>query len=269
METDKLFLLQTFALAWHWANSACGLIEDKGSYKLLGEKEYARLSDNAACIARYFYPQLDSKYALKQFMNSYICPLPVANQVFTENTVINAAYSGAKQLVLINQGYSTMAGRMRNFKTFSIKYSAGTDLSEILAAQRDFDQAAVTVAVLGCMPLFMEAKSFSALLKQLGNNLCAGSSVVFCYGVGSFYDENPGKFPVFIKELTGHPDGKGYTYTQIERLLSINGFLIYEHLSEKDMYKQYFENYNKMNTATLSVPEKVNYILAAKKETRK
>ena len=292
MQYEKLFLLQFFAFAWHWTNSASALIEDRESYTLLGEKEYKRLEGNMCRLAKYFFPQLGEKYALKQFMNRYVCPLPIATQLFFENALKTARYASTDQLVLINQGYSTLPLRIKDIKIFDINRTSVTlkkyrltpklpdavnllladNTSEVLSLlnkKYKFDNSRPAFVMLGSMPLFMDKNSLADFLSQLADKLYSGSSVVFAYGDENYYTENCGKTPRFIRHLTGAESGRGYTYREIEKLLSTRGFLIYEHMTSKDMQIQYIDNFNLLNTSCLTAPDNINYILAVKKEHRK
>ena len=265
MDLEKLFLLQSFALAWHWVNSACALVDEKKSYKLLGEKEYKRIETNTHNLAGYFYPQLDSKYATKQLMTNFICPIPVANSVFTESALKTAFRLGTKQIIAINQGYSLPNCSDNDVKMFDINKVSCKSATEMLALC-NFDRAKPVFVTLGCLPLLAQKEDFSGLLNCLCEVICPGSSVVFSYGDENFYSENAGKGPLFIKEITQTDCNSGYSYTEIEKLLSQRGFLIYEHLTREDMQQQYFTNHNAINSANLTAMESVCYILAVRKE---
>ncbi len=57
----------------------------------------------------------------------------------------------------------------------------------------------------------------------------------------------------------------GYSYDEMEKLLCKCGFLIYEHLTPKQITEQYFEEYNKANSIHyMSAFDNVNYCLAVR-----
>lgn len=57
-----------------------------------------------------------------------------------------------------------------------------------------------------------------------------------------------------------------YTYEEIEKMLSLNDLLIYEHLDYKQMTSIYFERYNILNPDNKVIALKgVCYILAVKR----
>ena len=268
MDFEKLFLLQSFALAWHWVNSACALVDGKKSYKLLGEKEYQRIETNMHNLARYFYPQLDNKYAARQLMNNFICPIPVANKIFTENAFKNAIHIGTRQIIAINQGDNLPDCGESKVKMFNINKVSCQSATEMLTLC-NFNRTKPVFVTLGSMPLLAQKEDFARLLHSLCEIITSGSSVVFSYGDKNFYSENAGQGPLFVKEITQTDCNNGYSYTEIEKLLSQRGFLIYEHMESEDMQQQYFTNYNTINSANLTAMESVCYILAVKKEHKK
>ena len=268
MDLEKLFLLQSFALAWHWVNSACALVDEKKSYKLLGEKEYKRIETNMHNLARYFYPQLDSKYAARQLMNNFICPIPVANKIFTENALKAAMRIGTRQIIAINQGYSLPDCGENKVKMFNINKVSCQSATDMLSLC-DFDRTKTVFVILDSMPLFTQKEDFARLLHNLGEIIPSGSSMVFSYGDKNFYSENAGQGPLFVKEITQTSCNSGYSYEEIEQLLSQRGFLIYEYMASEDMQQQYFTNHNSINSANLIAMESVCYILAVKKEHKK
>ena len=58
-----------------------------------------------------------------------------------------------------------------------------------------------------------------------------------------------------------------YSYKEIEKILSDNDILIYEHLEPKEITKQYFNEYNVANPEHLMTAfDNVNYCLGVKKK---
>jgi hypothetical protein len=58
-----------------------------------------------------------------------------------------------------------------------------------------------------------------------------------------------------------------YTYDEMESLLSEAGFVIYEHMNADEATKDFFREYNNINTEhVMSAPEGVGYCLAVKKQ---
>lgn len=60
----------------------------------------------------------------------------------------------------------------------------------------------------------------------------------------------------------------GYSYEDVEKLLSDYGFLIYEHLTPEEITERFFSSYNRENPEhTITAFDNVNYCLAVKKST--
>ena len=57
-----------------------------------------------------------------------------------------------------------------------------------------------------------------------------------------------------------------YSYQEIETILSLNGFKIYEYLNDSDITNEFFYNYNTLNPNNkIIAPKGVCYLLAVKK----
>lgn len=57
-----------------------------------------------------------------------------------------------------------------------------------------------------------------------------------------------------------------YSYQEIEKMLSLNGFKIYENLNDSDITNEFFYNYNTLNPNNkIIAPKGVCYCLAVKK----
>ena len=60
-----------------------------------------------------------------------------------------------------------------------------------------------------------------------------------------------------------------YEYREMERLLGDCGFLIYEHLDEKEATERFFERYNCVYlNQPMSAPRGVHYCLAVRKNRK-
>lgn len=56
-----------------------------------------------------------------------------------------------------------------------------------------------------------------------------------------------------------------YSYSEIEKILSKNGFLIYEHLTPDEITGRFFSSYNKANPdKNIKALDGVNYCLAVR-----
>ena len=297
MNLEKLFTLHSFAFSYHWHNTACALVEDSIIHRMTGRETCDIIQSNVGRLAQVIYPDTDGKTAEKQLMHRFICPLPLAVAAFSENSLKNAVRFGASQLVLINQGWYSLPWRLGENKNrlsvFDINraditlkkgemildahlpYNSRLHLiahngyrADCLATQPQFDKNKNSFVMLGAMPLFMDSDRFATFMTQLGHNLAEGSTVVFAYGDADFYTEKAGSGAVFIRKLAQPDADSGYTYRQMEKLLSDSGFHIYEHLSPQQMHTEYLHNCEVINGIKLPACDNVNYVLAVKKHKK-
>ena len=297
MNLEKLFTLHSFAFSYHWQNTACALVEDDVSRHLLGSDAYHSIQSNVQRLGVAVYTGApDEKTAASQLMHRFICPLPLAVAAFSENSLQRAAKLGASQLVLINQGWYSLPWRLGEYKNilsvFDINRADITlkkgemvlnarlpylnrlhliahngQAAECLATQPHFDINKNSFVMLGLVPLFMEKSDFAGFMARLGDSLSRGSSVVFAYGDEDFYTENAGPGAVFFRKLA-QPAGSGYSYRQMEQLLSDCGFHIYEHLSPRQMHTEYLHSCEVLNGIKMPACYNVNYVLAVKKHKK-
>lgn len=96
-----------------------------------------------------------------------------------------------------------------------------------------------------------------------------GSSIVFDYPDENSYTEKAGERAKKQALLSGAANEKmlaSYSYKDMESILSERGFLIYEHLTPREMTHQFFEAYNEVNPKYPMIAfDNVNYCLAVKK----
>ena len=297
MNLEKLYTLHSFAFSYHWHNTACALVEDGISQRMTGRETYDSIQANVHRLALAVCPDTDGKTAEKQFMHRFICPLPLAVAAFSENSLKNAVRLGASQLVLVNQGWYSLPWRLgenkNRLRVFDINRPDITlkkgemilganmpyisrlhliahngNVADCLAAQPQFDKNKNSFVMLGAMPLFMDSDGFAAFMTGLADNLSGGSSVVFAYGDEDFYTQNAGPGAVFFRKLAQLENHSGYTYRQMEKLLSASGFHIYEHLSPQQMHTEYLHNCEVINGIKLPACDNVNYVLAVKKHKK-
>ena len=76
------FIRNLYSVAGHWATTACPVIDDRLSYKMLSDIEKQRCSQ--------FAPR---------------SVIPLANSVFMSKAFTGAGYAGACQMVMIHAGY--------------------------------------------------------------------------------------------------------------------------------------------------------------------
>ena len=102
------------------------------------------------------------------------------------------------------------------------------------------------------------------MIKYISNIVCDGSSIVFDYP--TYEDSKETKMNEQLANAALEEMKSKYSYQEIENTLSENGFLIYEHLNDKEMTDTYFNDYNTLHPNNkIIAPKGVCYCLAVKK----
>ncbi len=107
------------------------------------------------------------------------------------------------------------------------------------------------------------------MISVISNIVPKGSSILFDYPDEDSYTEKAGERSKKQSMMAGAANEKmlaSYSYSEMERLLSDHDFLIYEHLTPKEVTEQYFGTYNKANLVhPITAFVNVNYCLAVKR----
>ena len=111
---------------------------------------------------------------------------------------------------------------------------------------------------------YLTKTEFSDMIKSISDITCEGSCIVFDYP--TFQRGKEARLNEKLAEGANEKMKSKYTYEEIEKILSDNGFLIYEHLDDGQMTKNYFEAYNLLNPNNkIAAPKGTAYCLAVKK----
>ena len=105
--TDKLYT-DLFALAHHWANTACRVADGSLAYKMLGKKLYSETENkikDTVCNYLDIKPGYE-KSASDSIVFSALSPLPVALAAFSHRCITTAARLGASQLLILGGLYT-------------------------------------------------------------------------------------------------------------------------------------------------------------------
>lgn len=155
-----------------------------------------------------------------------------------------------------------------------------------------FGRGEISFGSLLGLSYYLTEEEFEKLLRRISELWCEGSAIVFDYPSCESADGSirsgeasgaNGSSSADGRNCEGGAEGaynktrrlaKGageemkaeYSYREIEKLLENCGFLIYEHLNDKEMTETYFEPYNILNPEhRMYAPSGVNYCLAVKK----
>ena len=108
-------------------------------------------------------------------------------------------------------------------------------------------------------------EDFYNTIQSISSLLCNGSSIVFDYP--TYEDSKETQINEKLASGAKAEMKAKYSYKEIEKMLSDNGLLIYEHLNNEEMTNNYFDNYNTLNPNNrITAPKGVCYCLAVKKQ---
>ncbi|MBR4036711.1 MAG: class I SAM-dependent methyltransferase [Oscillospiraceae bacterium] len=247
------FIRNLYSVAGHWATTACPVIDDRLSYKMLSDIEKQRCSQ--------FAPR---------------SVIPLANSVFMSKAFTGARYAGARQMVMLYAGYETFhirdslwydriqvfdvntshisadkqarltaAGEKPQTHIAEIVCDSMADCRQLLSVHPAYDVSKTTFIYMADLPVYIDRKSFKHLLEQLFKIIPPYSSVVFsCTGA----------------EQTD--------YRWLEKLLSDTGYLIYEYMTAPQLHTEYLRDFEILNNRHFILPENISFCVAVKKENR-
>lgn len=133
--------------------------------------------------------------------------------------------------------------------TYFMEWEAeSSSWKECLQACSAFESGKLIFCDLMGLTRTMTKVQFAELLRKLEPIMAKGSSVVFDY-----------------RDDSGVAFLDGYSYREMERLLSECGFHIYEHVSAGEMWEQYLRMHRILHGNEIVPPPDVNYCLAVKK----
>ncbi len=243
------FLKDLYAMAGHWATTACPVINDEISYKMTYEAEYPQCrqqSDNAVELLadRLFLHstyQRAEKAGAKQFVMAY-CGYETYH-------ILHSLWYGGVQTFDINPEYVVKnkserlakAGYPILSKTSNIACDNPGNIATVLEACPRYNSSKTTFIHLGALPCEITGESFKQLMEELFKIISPASSVTFSYK----NDE--------------------YSYSCMERLLSQAGFHIYEHKTAPELHRDYMENFERLNRRSFPLTDNISYCLAVKK----
>lgn len=301
--TNMTALISLFARAYHYKNNKVRVYGDNIAEKLITDAEYKSVSDNMSGGISFFDKNYSGKpeEALRYVVDNFLSATPLSRAVFFEERLKNAVKLGAEQLLFLGSGYETFPYRQPIWaepleiyevdrqnviedKKSRLK-KAGLDTPEnvhyIAADFKDdnwissltedfcFDRESVAFSGLLGVSQYLLPSELKNLLKSLFEILPEGSAVVFDYlnkDVGgaekSASDKRSG-----LASGAGENMKSKYSYSELEKLLSECGLLIYEHMTPTEITKKYFVRYNIANAEnTMEAAGDTSLCLAVKKD---
>ena len=292
-EKNMTAKVSCFARAYHYRSNEGWIFADTLAEKILGT-DYETIAAHMSSGISFFCPGFEGtkEEALRWIADNQLSPSVLGRSAFCERMLANEIKLGCKQYLIFGAGYDTFAYRNENenVRVFEL------DRAELLADKKirlqsgeidtsrteyidcDFEEQGWRkvlsdssydtdiksfCSMLG-LSYYMIKSGFENLLHQSAEMLSEGSSIVFDYPMqeGGMETEKNEK----LAAAAGEAMKSAYTYEELEKMLESCGLLIYEHLNEEEMTKQYFEKYNTYYPERkMYAPKGVGYCMAVKR----
>ncbi len=292
-------LMSSFGRAFHAENEEHPVFADHLAKELMTAEEYAAVQGYILGGVKFFEPELASANGeptvlLRRLVNGHIAPSPLCRAAYTEQALKAAVLTGTKQYVILGAGMDTFAFRETEFlkkdKVFEVDHPltqkdkiervtragwtvpdnltfvpvdfARDSLSERLIAD-GFDPTVKSFFSWLGVTCYLSAEAIEKTLAEL-SSLCAdGSTLVFDYPDENFFGapEKRIQNTVMMAKAGGEPMQSAFSYQDLDKLLEIHGFLIYELLTPADIQREIIDRVG----ADMKAFEHVNYCLAVRK----
>lgn len=292
-EKNMTALVSCFARAYHYEHNKYKIFSDSIAKKLLTDKEYQDISLNMQNGVNFFDKEFTGtkEEALKQIVNTNLSPQVLGRSIFCEDSLKKAIQLGCTQYLIFASGYDTFAYRyninklqvfeidqdfmiedkIKRLKKAHINYQKVNYIKSDFT-KKDWPNSIINTnykkdelsfsSLLG-LSYYLTKEDFTNMIKSISKLITPGSSIIFDYPNKEkcHKQEKITKLANSLNEFMLST----YTYQEIEKILSDNGFLIYMHLSSKEMTDTYFETYNILNPDNIiKAPRGVSYCLAVK-----
>ena len=127
-----------------------------------------------------------------------------------------------------------------------------------------FDSGKPSFGSLLGISYYLSKEEWERLVGTISSFACEGSSICFDYPLTESGSESHRNRE--LAAAAGEPMKAKYSYSEMEALLSEEGFLIYEHMNAAEAAEAFFREYNQKNAEhMMTAPEGVGYCLAVKK----
>lgn len=284
-----------FARAYHYKNKENWIFKDELAAEILGEKEYRMIAEHMTQGIQFFKPDFKGtkEEALKVIADQQLSPSVLARSAFCERHLENEIKLGCRQYLILAAGYDTyalrekqseltvyqvdleemIADRKQRMEINKLKYQTqahdiACDLSKEQLKDKlrscGYKQDQKTYVSLLGISYYLTKEEFSSLLEQLTSIMPEGSAICMDYPQSEDGEESRKNRELAKAAKEGMK--ARYGKQEIEEILNKHDFLVYEHLDDQEMTKQYFAQYNKKNiNCEMEAPKGVGYLLAVKR----
>lgn len=295
-------LVSAFSRAYHALNNNTKVFNDSVASIILSQEEYSEISKNMSKGIGFFNPEFigSEREALRWIVDNQLSPSPIGRTAYAEKSLERAVRIGAKQYLIFGAGYDTFAYRQPDFgkkieifeidllemsmdkkerlnkanifipkNVHYIEADFTKETWELSLINNDiYDRDKISFCSLLGLSYYLTEDSLKKMISVIQKIVPKGSTLVFDYPDQSFYTNEAGERAKKQSILAAGANENmlaSYSYSHMEKLLEECGFLIYEHLTPKEMTEQYFEEYNKANKKhKITAFDNVNYCLAVK-----
>lgn len=290
MEDKSLTALMClFVKSYHYKNNKYWIYYDNLSDKLMGS-DYDVVYENLRKGREYFLPNsnLSDEDAVRKIVDNTLAPSILGRSAFCDFHLRNEIKLGIKNYLIFASGYDMSAYLNRfnnlNFYEFDQEKMIEDKIKRLDEALIEHDfvnyiPCDLSKDDLNKLNLKIEGKSFCSLLgisyyltkedfakflENISNLISVNSTICFDYPTDDDSEESLKNRK--LADESGEKMLAKYNYKEIEKILSDNGFLIYEHVNYDEMTKQYFDKYNSLNPNNKIIAKKgTAYVLALKK----
>lgn len=287
-------LVSAFARAYHYKNNSAWVFADNIAERILSKEEYRSIARSMSEGVSYFAPEFagTKEEALRFIVDHQLAPSVLARSAFCESAIENTARIGCRQVVVFASGYDTLSLRMRNKEVtvFELdKPEMILDKQKRMAAEKlkgicpteyvgcdllqddwkaklimaGLDRERLCFGSLLGISYYFSKDEFESVIRNIASLWSDGSSICFDYPlnvVGTASTKNRE-----LAAAAGERMKAEYTYDELERMLAMNGFLIYEHMNAEEATNRFFSEYNEKNPEhVMHAPDWVGYCLAVK-----
>ncbi len=296
-------LISAFSRGYHAEKNTVKIFDDMLVNQLLSKEEKEQIACSMSQGIKFFNPAFKgtNEEGLRWIVDNQLSPSPVGRAAYAETALKLAVEMGARQYLIIGAGYDSFSYRQpdwgKKLKIFEIDRPVMINdkrkriknvcealpdnlnyveidlvkdsLANKMLACHDFDCTRISFCSLLGISYYLTKADFKNIIQRLAEIVPKGSSIVFDYPDENTYTDKAGertKKQVMMADGANEVMLAGYSYNDIEYLLSDCGFLIYEHLTPDEITAQYFSKYNMENPDHLMTAfDNVNYCLAIRK----
>ena len=290
-EKNMTALVSSFVRYYHHKNSNLKVYDDKNCDKVLTFEEYLNIKENMVDGIKYFNPSFKGTEddAILWIVNNQIGPSVLGRSAFNKKMIKNAIKLGCRQYLVYASGYDT-SSLDYNIKCFEIykksmiedkinrlkKNNVNIDKIEFIKAdftknkwtnqilKSSYNKKEISFNSLLGISYYLDKKDFENMISKISDITCEGSTLLFDFQT----NEESIKTKINEQLALGANEcmKSKYSYQEIEKMLSLYGFKIYEYITDFDITNEFFYNYNTLNPNNkIIAPKGVCYLLAVKK----